>query len=59
MLVSNLVFVMAIGRVPLATASAIGFTSPLLVTAMSVPLLGEQVGWRRWGGVVLAVPGYC
>ncbi|HXC13533.1 MAG TPA: hypothetical protein VNV39_11895 [Stellaceae bacterium] len=33
MLVSNLVFVVAIGRVPLATASAIGFTSPLLVTA--------------------------
>ena len=28
MLVSNLVFVMAIGTVPLATASAIGFTSP-------------------------------
>ena len=51
MLVSNLVFVMAIGSVPLATASAIGFTSPLLVTALSVPLLGESVGWRRWSAV--------
>lgn len=48
MLMSNLVFVMAIGHVPLATASAIGFTSPLIVTAMSVPLLRESVGWRRW-----------
>lgn len=57
MLVSNLVFVVAIGRVPLATASAIGFTSPLLVTAMSVPLLGEQVGWRRWSAVLVGFAG--
>jgi drug/metabolite transporter (DMT)-like permease len=57
MLVSNLVFVMAIGAVPLATASAIGFTSPLLVTALSVPLLGEQVGWRRWSAVVVGFIG--
>jgi drug/metabolite transporter (DMT)-like permease len=53
MLASNLVFVMAIGRVPLATASAIGFTAPLLVTALSVPLLGEHVGWRRWSAVLV------
>jgi drug/metabolite transporter (DMT)-like permease len=57
MLVSNMVFVMAIGRVPLATASAIGFTSPLLVTALSVPLLGEQVGWRRWSAVLVGFAG--
>jgi len=57
MLVSNLVFVMAIGAVPLATASAIGFTSPLLVTALSVPLLQEQVGWRRWSAVVVGFAG--
>src|SRR5437764_13314590 len=35
MLVSNMMFVVAIARVPLATASAIGFTSPLIVTALS------------------------
>jgi drug/metabolite transporter (DMT)-like permease len=57
MLMSNLVFVMAIGRVPLATASAIGFTSPLIVTALSVPLLHEHVGWRRWGAVVVGFSG--
>jgi drug/metabolite transporter (DMT)-like permease len=57
MLVSNLVFVMAIGGVPLATASAIGFTSPLIVTALSVPLLREQVGWRRWSAVVVGFAG--
>jgi drug/metabolite transporter (DMT)-like permease len=57
MLVSNMVFVMAIGRVPLATASAIGFTAPLIVTALSVPLLRENVGWRRWSAVVIGFAG--
>ena len=57
MLASNLVFVMAIGAVPLATASAIGFTSPLIVTALSVPLLGESVGWRRWSAVLVGFVG--
>ena len=57
MLVSNMVFVMAIGRVPLATASAIGFTSPLIVTALSVPLLHESVGWRRWTAVLVGFGG--
>jgi drug/metabolite transporter (DMT)-like permease len=57
MLMSNLVFVLAIGSVPLATASAIGFTAPLIVTALSVPLLGESVGWRRWSAVLVGFAG--
>src|SRR5436190_5007450 len=57
MLVSNMVFVVAIARVPLATASAIGFTSPLIVTALSVPLLREQVGIRRWSAVAVGFAG--
>jgi drug/metabolite transporter (DMT)-like permease len=57
MLVSNGIFVLAIGKVPLATASAIGFTSPLIVTALSVPLLREQVGWRRWSAVCVGFVG--
>jgi len=57
MLVSNMMFVVAITRVPLATASVIGFTSPLIVTALSVPLLHEQVGIRRWSAVVIGFAG--
>jgi drug/metabolite transporter (DMT)-like permease len=57
MLASNLVFVAAIGHVPLATASAIGFTSPLIVTALSMPLLGERVGRRRWSAVAVGFLG--
>lgn len=38
---------------PLATVTALGFAMPLILTALSVPLLGERVGWRR-GSAVLA-----
>src|SRR4029079_11332858 len=37
--------------VPLATATTINFLSPIMVTALSVPLLKEHVGPRRWVGV--------
>ncbi len=57
MMSSNLLYVTAIGMVPLATASAIGFTAPLIVTALSVPLLGESVGWRRWSAVLVGFAG--
>jgi len=57
MLLSNLLYVIPIARVPLATASAIGFTSPLIVTALSVPLLHESVGWRRWSAVMVGFVG--
>jgi drug/metabolite transporter (DMT)-like permease len=57
MLAGNLLFVVAIARVPLATASAIGFTAPLIVTALSVPLLHESVGIRRWSAVAVGFLG--
>lgn len=38
----------AFGMMPLADGYAILFATPILVTALSVPLLGESVGWRRW-----------
>ncbi|GHC72490.1 DMT family transporter [Limoniibacter endophyticus] len=30
---------------------------PLIVTALSVPLLGEQVGWRRWLAILVGFAG--
>ena len=47
----------ALGYVPLATAAIIGFTSPFIVTALSIPLLGEKVGWRRWAAVLIGFVG--
>ncbi len=37
---------------PLATVTALGFTMPLFLTLLAVPLLGERVGWRRGSAVV-------
>jgi drug/metabolite transporter (DMT)-like permease len=45
-------FFYGLARMPLVDALTLGFTAPLMVTALSVPMLGEHVGWRRWIAVV-------
>ncbi len=50
---SSALFVAAIKFIPLADATAVNFVAPLLVTALSVPLLGEKVGVRRWTAVAV------
>ena len=42
---------------PIAEATAIGFTGPLFITALSVPFLGERVGWHRWLAVIIGLAG--
>jgi len=44
-------FFTALRHMPLAEATAIGFISPLLVTAFSGPLLGERVTAGQWMAV--------
>ena len=51
------VFITAIGVLPLADAHAILAVAPLMVTALSAPMLGEQVGPRRWTAVAVAFVG--
>ena len=57
MFASNTAFITALSTVALATASAIMFTAPLMVTALSAPLLGEKVGIRRWSAIVVGFIG--
>jgi drug/metabolite transporter (DMT)-like permease len=62
---SALFFVYGLRLMPLADAAAINFVSPLFITMLSVPFLGERVGARRWvavgvgmaGAVIAAQPG--
>jgi drug/metabolite transporter (DMT)-like permease len=54
---STMLFYFAIRGLPLADAYALVFTGPLWVTALSVPLLGETVGWRRWTAVAVGFAG--
>ena len=42
---------------PLADAFAIAFAAPLFITALSVPVLGEHVGIRRWAAVIFGFVG--
>lgn len=50
-------FIYGVARMPLSTAYAIVFVSPLMVTALAVPLLGEKVGPRRWTAIVIGLMG--
>ncbi len=50
-------FFLAIHRLPLVQVTAIGFAAPLLVTALSVPLLKERVGRDRWLAVAAGFGG--
>jgi drug/metabolite transporter (DMT)-like permease len=42
---------------PLSDAIALGLSGPIFLTILSVPLLGEKVGWRRWSAVVVGFLG--
>lgn len=50
-------FVTALVLVPLATASAILQTTPLMVTLGAALFLGEAVGWRRWLAICVGLFG--
>ncbi len=47
----------AILFLPLTVTASINFTTPLLLCALSIPLLGEVVGWRRWLAIVVGFVG--
>lgn len=49
--VANLTFFAALAALPLAEATAIFFVAPLMITLLSIPLLGESVGPLRIGAV--------
>lgn len=47
----------ALSSLPLAQVYAILFATPLLVTILSIPVLGERVGVHRWGAVIIGLTG--
>lgn len=62
MLAATTLFFSSLRYLALADAIAISFVGPLLVTALSIPMLKEQVGIRRWlaifvgfGGVLVII----
>ena len=57
LLATTVLFFAGLGNLPLADASAIMFTSPILLTVLAIPLLGEHVGPRRWAAVAVGFLG--
>ena len=55
--IANLCFFTALISMPLAEVKAIFFIAPLLITAMSVFLIGEKVGLRSWIAVLVGLLG--
>jgi drug/metabolite transporter (DMT)-like permease len=57
MLLAYTTYYLAVASLPLATAVALFFCAPLLVTAMAALFLREPVGLRRWGAVLVGFGG--
>lgn len=50
-------YYLALAALPIATTVALYFTAPLMITILSVVMLGEAVNWRRWLAVVAGFAG--
>jgi len=50
-------FFYGLARMPLVNALTLGYTAPLIVTALSAIFLDDKVGWRRWTAVVIGFAG--
>ncbi|MBZ0218583.1 MAG: DMT family transporter, partial [Fimbriimonadaceae bacterium] len=49
-------FLTSLSLLPIAVASTLVFSSPIILTALSGPMFGERVGPWRWGAVIA---GFC
>jgi drug/metabolite transporter (DMT)-like permease len=54
---STILNFIAVIYLPLTITSAISFTMPLILCLLSIPLLGETVGWRRWLAILVGFAG--
>ncbi len=55
--VANMTFFTGLASLSLAQATATFFVAPIFITALSVLMLGEQVGPRRWIAVLIGLAG--
>jgi len=56
-LFTMLCFYLALKLIPLPNAICIGLASPIFVTILSIPMLKEHVGVRRWSAVAVGFIG--
>ncbi|CAN7352302.1 DMT family transporter [Pararhizobium sp. LjRoot255] len=51
------IVIFSFATVGLAHSQAIFSSGPLFVALLSMPLLGERVGWRRWTAIIIGLLG--
>jgi drug/metabolite transporter (DMT)-like permease len=56
-MVSNVTYFLGLAAMPLADAVATAFIAPIFVTLLSIVVLGEKVGARRWSAVGIGMLG--
>lgn len=54
---SALAFILSLGSLPIAEATAINFITPLLITVLAIPVLGEVVRPQGWAAVSVGFAG--
>jgi len=54
---ANLIFFSGLSVLPLGQATAVFFVAPLIITLLSIPVLGERVGPRRIVAVLIGLTG--
>lgn len=54
---SSVLFIAGLAQMAMPDATAVAFAAPLIVTALSIPFLGERVGIRRWSAVGVGLVG--
>lgn len=54
---SAVLFIFGLGGLGVAEATAVSFVTPAIVTALSIPLLGEVVHLRRWTALLIGLAG--
>jgi drug/metabolite transporter (DMT)-like permease len=57
LLVCYIAFYLSLPAMPLASAVALSFSSPLFIAALAGPMLGERVGVARWIAVLVGFAG--
>jgi drug/metabolite transporter (DMT)-like permease len=57
LMIESGLFMLAFKLMPIGDVHAVNAAAPLMVVALSVPLLGEKVGWRRWSAVLAGFAG--
>jgi drug/metabolite transporter (DMT)-like permease len=55
--VSSVFFMIGLQHLDVAETTAINFVSPVFITALSIPLLGEKVGRYRWAAAAVGFLG--